>query len=109
MVSKNIVRAIMPAKPRMSNHFLLTPNNGSFLRLMIKKLIVNEIMERDKTNSCAGIFCKFGKRCCSFPIPKSLTKKLTTKKDNPDKTINRIPFFMSSKVRRNRQAIPDFS
>jgi len=65
----------------------------------MKKLIVNEIIDRDKTNSWTGIFCKPTKIVCSLPIPKSLIKKFTTKKDNPDKTINRIPFFM--KLQRN--------
>ncbi len=57
--------------------------------------MVNETIERLSTSSCAGIFCKPGKIVCSLPIPNSLTKKFTTKKDNPDKMINRIPFFIA--------------
>lgn len=99
IVSKKIVNAIIPEKPRINNHFLFTPNRGKFLRLMINKLIVNETIERLRTSSCEGIFCKPEKSVCSLPIPKSLTKKFTTKKDNPDKTISRIPFFI--RLQRN--------
>lgn len=54
---------------------------------MILELIPNEIRERAKTNSCAGIFCNPGITVFDGPIPNNLTKKFTTKKDSPDKMI----------------------
>jgi hypothetical protein len=47
----------------------------------------NEMIERAKTNSWAGIFCNPGITVFDGPMPNNLTKKLTTKKDRPDKTI----------------------
>jgi hypothetical protein len=47
----------------------------------------NEMIERAKTNSWAGIFCNPGITVFDGPMPNNFTKKLTTKKDRPDKII----------------------
>ena len=80
-----MVKAIIPLIPRMVSHFLLFPKNGSPRLRITTELIEKDIMERANTNSCAGIFCKPGITLFVGPIPKSLTKKFTIKKDNPDR------------------------
>ena len=77
----------MPLIPRMVNHFLLFPKNGSPRETIILELILNEMRERAKTNSWAGIFCNPGITEFEGPMPNNFTKKLTIKKDRPDKII----------------------
>ena len=84
---KKIVNAIIPLNPRMVNHFLLFPKKGKPRLTMIVELIEKEMIERAKTNSWAGIFCKPGITWLDGPIPKSFTKKFTIKNDTPERMI----------------------
>ena len=66
IVVKNMKRAVIPAKPLMSNHFLLFPNMGKPKRLIMATLINTETSDLKKTISWVGIVSKY------------FTQKLTT-------------------------------
>lgn len=82
-----MVSATIPLKPLTVNHFLFVPKKGKPLYKIMPELIEKEIMERANTSSCAGIFCKPGITLFSGPVPNNLTKKFTTTKDKPDRTM----------------------
>ena len=50
-----MVSAIVPDKPRMNNHFLLTPKKGYHLYFINIELNANETNDLASTSSCAGI------------------------------------------------------
>jgi hypothetical protein len=89
-----MVSATVPDIPLISNHFLFTPKKGYPLYLMMYELMTNETRDLASTSSWAGMCCILWDMNSLDPFcPKSLTKKFTTKKQIPDRMINKIPFF----------------